>query len=90
MEPKIVSATKLIAMNSCAGRLGDARMLFDAVDRRDLLAWSTMIGAYTIRGMYHEVIALVVPMIREGAIPDRFLITRILQACAYAETSRSG
>ncbi|KAK3121578.1 hypothetical protein QOZ80_8BG0656630 [Eleusine coracana subsp. coracana] len=84
-EPRIVSETKLITMHSCAGRLSDARMVFDGMGQRDLLAWSAMIGAYAIRGMYHEVIALAVRMVEEGIIPDRFLITRVLQACAYAE-----
>ncbi|KAL6859393.1 hypothetical protein ACP4OV_017652 [Aristida adscensionis] len=82
-EPRIVSDTKLITMHSCAGRLGDARKVFDGMRRRDLLAWSAIIGAYAIRGLYDEVISLSVRMVGEGVSPDRFLITRILQACAY-------
>jgi pentatricopeptide repeat protein len=77
-------------MHSCAGRLSDARKVFDGMDHRDLLAWSAMIGAYAIQGMYHEVITLAVRMVGEGVIPDRFLITRVLQACAYAENLRLG
>ncbi|OEL30451.1 Pentatricopeptide repeat-containing protein [Dichanthelium oligosanthes] len=89
-EPRIVSDTKLITMHSCAGRLVDARKVFDGMALRDLLAWSAMIGAYAIRGMYSEVIVLAVTMVREGVIPDRFLITRILQACAYTEDLELG
>ncbi|KAF8667269.1 hypothetical protein HU200_052938 [Digitaria exilis] len=89
-ERRIVSETKLITMHSCAGRLADARKVFDGMERRDLLAWSAMIGAYAIRGMYSEVIVLAVTMVREGVIPDRFLITRILQACAYTEDLELG
>ncbi|CAL4998311.1 unnamed protein product [Urochloa decumbens] len=88
--PRIVSDTKLITMHSCAGRLIDARKVFDGMARRDLLAWSAMIGAYAIRGLYREVIALAVTMVKEGVIPDRFLITRILQACAYTEDLELG
>lgn len=77
-------------MHSCAGRLGDARKVFEGMACRDLLAWSAMIGAYAIRGLYEEVVALAVAMVREGVIPDRFLITRILQACAYTEDLELG
>ncbi|XP_062191686.1 pentatricopeptide repeat-containing protein At1g19720-like [Phragmites australis] len=89
-EPRIVSETKLITTHSCAERLDDARKVFDGMRRRDLLAWSAMIGAYAIRGMYSEVIQLTVRMVGEGVIPDRFLITRVLQACAYAEDLELG
>ncbi|KAG2583517.1 hypothetical protein PVAP13_6KG225200 [Panicum virgatum] len=89
-EPRMVSDTKLITMHSCAERLVDARKVFDGMARRDLLTWSAMIGAYAIRGMYSDVIALAVTMVREGVIPDRFLITRILQACAYTEELKLG
>lgn len=58
--------------------------------RRDMLAWSAIIGAYAIRGMYGEVIALAVAMVGEGVNPDGFLITRILQACAYTEDLELG
>lgn len=77
-------------MHSCAGRLGDARKVFEGMACRDLLAWSAMIGAYAIRGLYKEVVALAVTMVREGVVPDRFLITRILQACACTEDLELG
>ncbi|WVZ95582.1 hypothetical protein U9M48_041326 [Paspalum notatum var. saurae] len=89
-ERRIVSETKLITVHSCAGRLADARKVFDGMSRRDLLAWSAIIGAYAIRGMYKEVVALAVAMVQEGVNPDRFLITRILQACAYTEDLELG
>ncbi|KAL6646439.1 hypothetical protein ACP70R_018047 [Stipagrostis hirtigluma subsp. patula] len=89
-EPRIVSDTKLITMHSCGGRLGDARKVFEGMCRRDLLAWSAIIGAYAIRGLYGEVIALALRMVAEGVIPDRFLITRVLQACAYSEDLQLG
>ncbi|KAI4976500.1 hypothetical protein ZWY2020_050107 [Hordeum vulgare] len=89
-EPRFVSETKLITFHSSAGRLGAARKVFDGMGHRDLLAWSAMIGAYATRGIFDEVLALAVSMIREGVLPDRFLITRILQACAYAEDQRLG
>jgi pentatricopeptide repeat protein len=60
------------------------------MSHRDLLAWSAMIGAYATRDMFDEVLALAVSMVREGVLPDRFLITRILQACAYAEDLELG
>jgi len=77
-------------MHSCAGRLGDARKVFEGMACRDLLAWSAMIGAYAIRGLYKDVVSLAVTMVREGVTPDRFLITRILQACAYTEDLELG
>ncbi|KAL5221307.1 hypothetical protein ABZP36_026020 [Zizania latifolia] len=89
-ESRFVAETKLITGHSCAGRLGDARKVFDGMSHRDLLAWSAMIGAYAIRGMYSEVLLLAVRMVKEGVLPDRFLITRILQACAYAEDLELG
>ncbi|KAL5230342.1 hypothetical protein ABZP36_029118 [Zizania latifolia] len=89
-EPRFVADTKLITVHSCGGRLGDARTVFDGMRHRDLLAWSAMIGAYAIRGMYGEVLALAVSMVVEGVLPDRFLITRILQACAYADDLELG
>ncbi|CAM0911463.1 unnamed protein product [Alopecurus aequalis] len=60
------------------------------MSHRDLLAWSAMIGAYATRGMFDEVLELAVRMVRQGVLPDRFLITRILQACAYSEDLELG
>lgn len=64
--------------------------MFDGMSHKDLLAWSSMIGAYATRGMFDEVLVLAVKMVSEGVLPDRFLITRILQACAYAEDLELG
>uniref|UniRef100_A0ACD6A095 Uncharacterized protein n=1 Tax=Avena sativa TaxID=4498 RepID=A0ACD6A095_AVESA len=89
-EPRFVLETKLISFHSSAGRLDDARKVFDGMSHRDLLAWSAIIGAYATRGMFDEVLALSMSMIREGVLPDRFLITRIFQACAYAEDLELG
>ncbi|KAI3935169.1 hypothetical protein MKW98_018358 [Papaver atlanticum] len=76
--------TKLISMYAKCGSLNDARHVFDEMcERKNLFAWSAMIGGYTREQRWRDIIALFFLMMGEGScFPDEYMVPKILQACA--------
>ncbi|KAJ4817923.1 Pentatricopeptide repeat-containing protein [Rhynchospora pubera] len=74
--------TKMVSMFAKCGSLEDARKVFDKMPKRTLITWSVMIGAYVREERWDEAVDLFYLMMREGVIPDSFLLPRIVQACA--------
>ena len=74
--------TKLVGMYAKCGCLDDARKLFDEMCERNLFTWSAMIGAYAREQRWRDVVDLFRLMMRDGELPDGFLLPKILGACA--------
>ncbi|MCE2056261.1 hypothetical protein HAX54_044360 [Datura stramonium] len=88
VEPFI--ETKLLGMYSKCGSLQEAYEMFDQMRRRDLFAWSAMIGACSRDSRWSEVMELFNMMMGEGVVPDSFLFPKILQACANCGDVETG
>ncbi|MCD7473577.1 Pentatricopeptide repeat-containing protein, partial [Datura stramonium] len=82
--------TKLLGMYSKCGSLQEAYEMFDQMRRRDLFAWSAMIGACSRDSRWSEVMELFNMMMGEGVVPDDFLFPKILQACANCGDVETG
>jgi pentatricopeptide repeat protein len=74
----------LVHMYAKSGSIGDARLVFDRMDERDVITWNVMIGAYAEIGAAVEAYQLFLQMIQQGFIPDRITYVSILNACASA------
>ncbi|WCJ35246.1 Pentatricopeptide repeat (PPR-like) superfamily protein [Euphorbia peplus] len=82
--------TKLVSMYAKCGSLRDARKVFDEMRERNLYTWSAIIGGYVREQRWKEVVGLFHGMVREGCLPDWFLLPKILQACGNCRDLETG
>lgn len=54
--------TALVDMYSKCGSLKDARMVFDGMKFKDVVAWNSMIVGYAMHGFSREVLDLFIDM----------------------------
>ncbi|CAL9191641.1 unnamed protein product [Musa hybrid cultivar] len=67
---------------SKAGRLREARQLFDRMPRTNLISWSTMISMCAQHGREEEAIALFSRFRRSSfGCPNEFILASVLRAC---------
>lgn len=76
--------TALIDMYSKCGSLEDARLIFDKVNDKDVIAWNSMIVGYAMHGFTIDAIRLFNEMLRIGLKPTDITFIGILNACAHA------
>eukprot|EP01018_Ginkgo_biloba_P002764 Gb_31266 [translate_table: standard] len=72
----------LIDMYAKCGSIEKARDVFDKMHQRDVVAWNTMIAAYTRQGLSEGALELFAQMQRSGTEPDQFTFSCVLPACA--------
>ncbi|KAJ4838016.1 hypothetical protein Tsubulata_030948 [Turnera subulata] len=82
--------TMLVGMYSKCGFLKESRQVFEGMRERDLYAWSAMIGGCLREQRWKEVVELFYGMMREGVLPDDFLLPKILQACGNCGDVQTG
>ncbi|KAJ4703687.1 Pentatricopeptide repeat-containing protein [Melia azedarach] len=72
----------LLDMYSKCGDLHAAVRVFEKIENKSVVSWTSMIAGYTRKGISDGAIRLFRGMVREGVEPDVFTITSILHACA--------
>ncbi|KAG8373713.1 hypothetical protein BUALT_Bualt11G0053300 [Buddleja alternifolia] len=63
------------------GDLDSAFQVFDRVEKRDLIAWTTMITACSQHGRGHEAFVMLSHMLSHELDPNEFTICSVLNAC---------
>ncbi|XP_076898895.1 pentatricopeptide repeat-containing protein At4g14820-like [Bidens hawaiensis] len=76
--------TGLVAMYSACGHVEDARLVFDKMPERDIVAWNVMIDGYCGNGQYNNVLPLIEEMKRLNIKPDEKIFSTVVSACARA------
>ncbi|ONK80456.1 uncharacterized protein A4U43_C01F17900 [Asparagus officinalis] len=79
---EITLVNALIDMYSKCGNLGSAKILFERMEDRSIVSWTSMISGYTRNGWFEEAMGLFEMMELEGISPDLYAITSVLHACA--------
>ncbi|CAM6120724.1 unnamed protein product [Calypogeia fissa] len=74
----------LIHMYAKIGSIDDARLVFDRMEKRDLVTWNVMTGGLAMNGLGHEAYQMFLQMRREGFKPDAITYVSILNGCASA------
>lgn len=82
--------TKLVSMYAKCGSFVDARKVFGKMNKKNLYAWSAMIGACSRELRWKEVVKLFFLMMKDGVLPDEYLFPKILHACANCGDVRTG
>ncbi|CAM6083482.1 unnamed protein product [Calypogeia fissa] len=82
LESDVFIGTALIKMYATCGCIAEARQVFDRLEKRDVVAWTVMIGGLAQNGCGHEAYRLFLKMKREGFEPNAFTFASILNASA--------
>ncbi|XP_062081536.1 pentatricopeptide repeat-containing protein At2g17210 [Humulus lupulus] len=70
--------------------IDQARKLFNGIERKDVVSWSTMIAGFTHYGRQDEAIAVFQEMQKAQEKPNRVTIINLLEACSLlADLARS-
>lgn len=77
-----VVVSNLIHMYARCGSLSECRRLFDRLDRRDVVTWSSIIAAHVGNNCPEEALELFQQMQAQEVKPDNFILSSILKACS--------
>lgn len=69
------------AYSNCTS-LEDVRKVFDTMKERDLVSWTTLVGAYSRCSHWEGALAIFSQMRGEGFLPNHVTLSTILDACA--------
>ncbi|XVE82868.1 hypothetical protein DITRI_Ditri16bG0040100 [Diplodiscus trichospermus] len=83
-------ATALIDMYSKCGSLEDARLVFDRIRDKDVVAWNSMIVGYALHGFSRDALELFHEMRRTGLSPTDITFIGVLGACGHAGLVKEG
>ena len=81
-DTDLLVATALINMYGKCGNLDDAWLLFNKLDKHDVVSWTAIVTAYAIHGLGVDALKLFDQMQLEGVTPDKFTFMTILDVCA--------
>ncbi|KAG9451979.1 hypothetical protein H6P81_004883 [Aristolochia fimbriata] len=73
--------TGLIGCYAACGRLEEARLVFDKMPQRDLVAWSVVMDGYSHASLYNNVFDLFDEMRKSDIAPDAVILSTVLSAC---------
>lgn len=82
MGRNLFVATSLVDMYAKCGNMEKGRYVFDRMEEKDIVTWSTMIQTYALNGLPKEALDLFFQMQREKLEPDRYAMVGVLSACA--------
>ncbi|KAK4352780.1 hypothetical protein RND71_028298 [Anisodus tanguticus] len=83
-------AAALVDMNAKCGNIERATMLFEAMPKRDLVSYCSMIQGLSIHGCGSQAVVFFDRMLNEGLVPDDVSLKVILTACSRAELVKEG
>ncbi|XP_008440332.1 pentatricopeptide repeat-containing protein ELI1, chloroplastic [Cucumis melo] len=82
--------TALVDMYSKCGSLEDARLVFDRIRDKDVVAWNSMIVGYAMHGFSQHALQLFGEMTETGHQPTDITFIGILSACAHGGLVEEG
>ncbi|CAJ1948970.1 unnamed protein product [Sphenostylis stenocarpa] len=80
----------LIMMYSEVGSLASARLLFDKIEHKDAVSWSTMIRSYDRSGLFDEALDLLKDMLVMGVRPSEIAMISITHVLAELDDLKLG
>ncbi|CAM6129945.1 unnamed protein product [Calypogeia fissa] len=74
----------LIHMYAKSGSIDDARLVFDRMEKRNVVTWTTMISGLAEHGCGHQALELFRKMNADGVKPNATSFVAVLTACCHA------
>ncbi|CAM6113445.1 unnamed protein product [Calypogeia fissa] len=82
LESDVRVGNVLVHMYAKSGSIDDARLVFDRMEKRDIITWTGIIGGLAEHGYGHEAFRLFLQMREEGFEPDGRTYVSILNPSA--------
>ncbi|KAA8519624.1 hypothetical protein F0562_013931 [Nyssa sinensis] len=89
-DREIIFNNTLLDVYAKCGDMDGAIQVFENMDERSVVSWTSMIAGYVREGLSEKAIEIFREMRREGINPDIFTITSILHACACGGSLENG
>ncbi|PSR87710.1 Pentatricopeptide repeat-containing protein [Actinidia chinensis var. chinensis] len=80
----------LVDMYVKCGCMNEARLVFDKMEKRDVVTWTTMINGYNLNGDGSRALMLCPLMQMEGVRPNSVTVASLLSACADLNSLKQG
>ncbi|KAG0605928.1 hypothetical protein M758_9G099000 [Ceratodon purpureus] len=80
----------LIRMYAKCGSIRDARQVFDEMVSRDVVSWTSLIGAYAESGCGDKSLEIYQKMLQEGVQPSGITYMNALNACGSLKALKQG
>lgn len=92
IQPTTILTNAILNMYIKCGHLRDAFHVFNNASSRvrDRYTWGIMLGGYSKHQCFQEVLHIYEQMRNEGVIPDKFMFTNVINACANLRLLESG
>lgn len=86
----VLVSNALLKMYVDCGSVGEARVIFDQMKRRDEISWTVMVSGYVKKGEFNEGLKLFRQMIVEGLKADAAAVASVLPACGRTAAHKKG
>ncbi|XP_022716420.1 pentatricopeptide repeat-containing protein At3g20730-like [Durio zibethinus] len=86
----VAMGNALIDMYAKSGEIKDANKVFNEMDERNVISWTSLIAGYGKHGYGHEAIALYEKMEHEGMKPNDVTFLSLLFACSHTGLINKG
>ncbi|EEC84168.1 hypothetical protein OsI_30545 [Oryza sativa Indica Group] len=83
-EKDVFTANALVDMYVKMGRVDIASVIFEKMPDSDVVSWNALISGCVLNGHDHRAIELLLQMKSSGLVPNVFMLSSILKACAGA------
>ncbi|KAI9186298.1 hypothetical protein LWI28_016016 [Acer negundo] len=90
LRPNLLLENALIDMYAKCGSLAEARAVFDGMQFRDVVSWTSMISAYGMSGKGCDAVTLFSKMQNSGLCPDSIAFVSVLSACSHSGLLEEG
>ena len=90
LRPSLLLENALIDMYAKCGSSAEARAVFDGMQFRDVVSWTSMISAYGRSGKGCDAVALFSKMQHSGLCPDSIAFVSVLSACSHSGLLEEG
>ncbi|XP_038719950.1 putative pentatricopeptide repeat-containing protein At1g17630 [Tripterygium wilfordii] len=84
MDDNILVENGLINMYTKCGFLREGHLIFQNIDKKDILSWNSMITGYGTHGLGERALTIFDQMIKCGLKPDGVTFIAVLSACSHA------
>lgn len=89
-DDHVVIQTALIDMYSKSGSLNHARRIFDRMEIKNVVSWTSMITGYAAHGLGLQAIEVFEQMISMGFKPNEVTFIAVLSACSHCGLVEQG
>ncbi|GMH19626.1 hypothetical protein Nepgr_021467 [Nepenthes gracilis] len=90
LRPNLSLENALLDMYAKCNCLTEARELFDGMQSRDVVSWTSMISAYGMSGHGSDAVSLFSKMRDKGLVPDSIAFVAVISACSHTGLLEEG